>query len=126
MSWWNCVSEMVRPAVVGSAPGAVSLPGEEGFDVVGAVELVESAHVGVVGCKPVAQHHDGLDARVDAAALEGGGQGVGVADDVAADGGLGDALGELGWGVSHASLAAARPGGEAELIARFGECEQPA
>ena len=80
---------------VGAAPGPGAGPGEERFDVAGAVELVETDHLWMVVGQPVAQHPNGLDASLAGRGPQRGRDGRRVADHVSADLGLGDLAGVL-------------------------------
>jgi hypothetical protein len=98
-----------RPTTaVGAAPGPLPRPGKERLDVGGALQLVQPPHRAVVGGQAVAQHHDRLDPRVDAPGPQRGGQRLGVADDLSADLGLADLLGELGGAVGDRAGLAGR------------------
>jgi hypothetical protein len=108
----------------GASPGPVPGPGKERLQVDGALQLVQPLDRRMVVGQPVAQHHDGLGARVDAGRLQGGGQRGDVADDLAADLGLADRLDELGRALCGRAGLAGWTANQPELVAGLLEGEQ--
>ena len=107
---------------VGPPPGAVAGPGEERLDVGGALQLVQPVDLGMLGGQPVEEHPHRLDPGVRAGGAQHGADGLGVADHLPADVGLGDEAGELDGRASRLGHPApGRAGGQAELEADLGE-----
>jgi hypothetical protein len=111
-------------AAVGASPGPVPGPGKERLQVDGALQLVQPPDRRVMLSQPVAQHHDGLGARVDAGRLQGGGDRGDVTDDLAADLGLADRLDEFGGASCGRAGLAGWTANQPELVAGVLEREQ--
>jgi hypothetical protein len=121
------LGERDRPVTtVGPSPGPGSSPDQVWLDVDGPSQLFEPMHLRVVVGKPVAEDTDRLHTRVDAGRTKGGAHGLGVADDLPANGRLRDGgRRQLGRRASGGIAATWWARGQAQLVTDLPDAVQP-